>query len=451
LKLLARRLAWRRNRTGDAAPPDRGLRRAVPGLSQRGQSLTELALILPLILLLTVAALDFGRIYLGYINVQNMARIAANYAANNPLAWGTAPDEDIQARYQSQVLEDSKANNCELPVVGGKSVVPDPTFTDVNLDGTATGLGDTVTVAINCDFAVITPMIGNILGGTVEVTAASNFPVKAGMTSVAASGPGSGGGGGVATPPSAAFEAGGVFSTDEPPWLWLTGPAVTVDFRDASGGGPATSWLWSFDDGTTATTRDAAHEFNCTVPDFYGFCSYLVSLKATNAAGHTTAYMGVLVEATSSVDFSVSPAVVSRGQTVTFTDASTAGGTNFRWDFGDGQTESGPGGTVTHAFAAAGTYSVRLWVTYPDPIDELGPASKTVTVNPGYCTVPSLTNVMFDKANETWQGAYHFTGTVERASGAPAPPKNFKITAQSIAAGNGATALCSSNIYVSSP
>ena len=438
MKLVARRPAWRRNRTRDANPPRR---------SQRGQSLTELALILPLILLLTVAALDFGRIYLGYVNVQNMARIAANYAANNPLAWGATPDADIQARYQSQVLEDSKANNCTLPVVGGKTVVPDPTFTDVNLDGTATGLGDTVTVAINCNFQVVTPMIGNILGGAVKVTAASNFPVKAGMTSVAASG---GGGGGVATPPSAAFEAGGVFSTDVSPWLWLTGPAVTVSFRDASGGGPATSWLWDFDDGTTATTRDAAHDYNCTVPDLFCFCVYLVSMKATNAAGHTTAYMGVLVEATSNVDFSVSPAVISRGQAVTFTDASTPGGTNFRWDFGDGGTQSGPGETVTHAFATAGTYSVRLWVTYPDPINELGPASKTVTVNPGYCMVPSLTNVRLHDANAIWQGApYNFTGTVKRATGAPSG--NFKITAQSIAAGNGATALCSSDVYVSAP
>ena len=359
MKLVARRPAWRRNRTDGAAPPRR---------SQRGQSLTELALILPLILLLTVAALDFGRIYLGYINVQNMARIAANYAANNPLAWGTTPDTDIQTRYQNQVIEDSAATNCELPVVSGMTVVPDPTFTDVNLDGTATGLGDTVTVAINCSFAVITPLLGNILGGAVAVTAESDFPVKAGMTSVAASGSGGGGGGGVTTPPSAAFEAGGLFTTDADPWLWLTGPNVTVSFRDASGGGPATSWLWGFGDGTTATTRDATHDYTCTVPDFFGFCSYLVEMKATNAAGHTTAYMGVLVEATSSVDFSVSPAVISRGQTVTFSDASTPGGTNFRWAFGDGGTGNGPGGTVTHAFATAGTFSVRLWVTYPDPI-----------------------------------------------------------------------------------
>src|SRR5215471_9013483 len=42
--------------------------------SKRGQSLVEFALVLPVILVLTLIALDFGRIYLGYINLQNMAR-----------------------------------------------------------------------------------------------------------------------------------------------------------------------------------------------------------------------------------------------------------------------------------------------------------------------------------------------------------------------------------------
>ena len=44
---------------------------------------------------------------------------------------------------------------------------------------------------------------------------------------------------------------------------------------------------------------------------------------------------------------------------------------------------------------------------------------------------------------------YNFTGTVRRATGAPSG--NFKITAQSITAGNGATAICSSDLYVSAP
>ena len=113
-----------RGGTTPAMPPP-------PRARQRGQSLTEFALLLPILLLLTVAALDFGRVYLGYINIQNMARIAANYAANNPLAWTVDPDAGIQERYENQILQDASATNCNLPVVGETPVIPDPIFTNI--------------------------------------------------------------------------------------------------------------------------------------------------------------------------------------------------------------------------------------------------------------------------------------------------------------------------------
>ena len=51
---------------------------------------------IPILLFLTLIALDFGRVYLGYINLQNMARIAANFAANNPTAWDATPDAEAR-------------------------------------------------------------------------------------------------------------------------------------------------------------------------------------------------------------------------------------------------------------------------------------------------------------------------------------------------------------------
>ena len=197
MTLDLRRLSAGRARTG-SSPVSRA--------RQRGQSLVEFALILPLLLLLVVIALDFGRIYLGYINVQNMARIAANEAANNPLAWSVTPDTAIQTQYRNKVLEDASATNCDLPVTGGGDpIVPDPVFTDRNSDGTNVGLGDEVTVQLTCFFSVVTPIISNILGDRIEVTAESNFPVKAGMTSVASAG--SGGGASAPSAPTSAFIA----------------------------------------------------------------------------------------------------------------------------------------------------------------------------------------------------------------------------------------------------
>ena len=433
--------------------PEKGRARsghaASPRESQHGQSLVELALVLPLILMLTLVALDFGRVYLGYINIQNMARIAANYAANNPLAWGTSPDAGIQERYRNQVLEDASATNCQLPVVGGQRVVPDPSFADADADGIAAGLGDTVTVQLHCSFQVITPMIANILGGSVAVSAESNFPVKAGMTSVVvAGGGGGGGGGGVTAPPSAAFVANSsVFSPTD---ITIIGPSVAVDFRDASGGGIATTYDWDFGDGATSIDQDVVHGYTCALVS----CSYIVTMTAGNPYGSTSAFMQVTVVGDAEVNFTSDRQVIDRGQTVTFTDTSTAGGTSWAWDFGDGATGSGATAAHTYSTTSGSPFTVTLTVTYPGPVTPPA-AVKTayITVTPGYCTVPSLTNVMFDKATvDVWRHApYNFTGTVLRADGAPKSPSNFKITAQSIASGNGATALCNSDVYVSSP
>ena len=91
----------------------------------RGQSLVEFALVLPILLFLTLTALDFGRIYLGYINIQNMARIAANYAANNPNAWTGGGDADAQAQFRNQILQDGAVTNCALPKSGSTTDRPD--------------------------------------------------------------------------------------------------------------------------------------------------------------------------------------------------------------------------------------------------------------------------------------------------------------------------------------
>jgi PKD repeat protein len=63
------------------------------------------------------------------------------------------------------------------------------------------------------------------------------------------------------------------------------------------------------------------------------------------------------------------------GQPVTFTDQSDGEPTSFTWDFGDGAT--GTGASVTHAFAGAGSFTVKLTVGRDG---ETATASKTITV-----------------------------------------------------------------------
>ena len=47
----------------------------------RGQALVEFALVLPVMLLLLLLAVDFGRLFFTYIAVNNAAREATSYAA----------------------------------------------------------------------------------------------------------------------------------------------------------------------------------------------------------------------------------------------------------------------------------------------------------------------------------------------------------------------------------
>jgi PKD repeat protein/Flp pilus assembly protein TadG len=405
----------------------------------RGQSLVEFALTLPVLLMLTLIALDFGRVYLGYINVQNMARIAANFAANNPDAWSATPDATRQTQYRNQILADASATNCRLPKAGGVPVLPDPTFSDANGDGTTTDLGDRARVQLTCTFDVITPVISSILGGSVRVSAESSFPVKTGMTAFS----GGSGSGGSGIPPNAAFIANSAIVTPDP--LTIIGPDVAVDFRDTSGGGSATDWAWDFDDGGTSTAQDVTHAFTCATPP----CTYAVAMTATNPFGSSSASMEVTVVDASDVNFVSDVQVIDRGGTVTFTDASTSGGTSYDWTFGDGGIGSGT--SAAHTYLTAGTFDVSLTVTYPAPTGDVTTTKiGYITVNDGYCPVPSLIGVKFNDANGIWQGPPNtFTGTVQRD--ATAPNGNFKIGAQSITGGPGQTALCSSNILVGQP
>ena len=418
-------------------------------LEQRslGQSLVEFALTLPVLLFLTLVALDFGRVYLGYINLQNMARIAANFAANNPDAWGSTPNTTAQTHYRSQILADASAINCRLPQSSGVAAVPTPQFFDEDSDGNTNHLGDRVAVQISCTFDVITPGISNVLGGTVAVSAESNFPVKKGVSYVddASSG------GGTPVGPNAAFTANDILSSQTAGDAKINDNSpFTVVFRDTSGGVP-TQWDWDFGDGTTLSvtnTDPITHVYSlpnalCTSDP----CVFRAILTASNADGSSKAYMDVSVSGTSQVAFTVDQTLVKPGVAVGFTNKSTPGGTAFKWDFGDGATASTE--NASHAYSAPGTYKVKLTVTYPSPTgDESFTKDPGISVDWGYCLVPSLTAMRFNDADAKYRGApYNFVGHVVRQAGAPSG--NFLILIQSLTATS--YAPCNWDIEVTTP
>ena len=147
-----------------------------------GQSLVELALVLPVLLLIVLIALDFGRVFFGYVTLTNATRIGANYAASHPSAWGTPGNATEAAEYQALVKRDTDTANCTL-LPSGPNPVPTPLFTDgadTDSPDTNTDVGDRVEVGLQCTFKPLTPIIGAVVGNSLVMSANAEFPVRAG-------------------------------------------------------------------------------------------------------------------------------------------------------------------------------------------------------------------------------------------------------------------------------
>jgi hypothetical protein len=134
----------------------------------RGQSLVEFALLVPFLLLIVLFAIDFGRIYMGWVTINGMARVGANYAAQHPDAWTTPGDPTAQATYLTLMTASEGALDCALVPP------PAPTFPS------GRQVGKPAQVDIDCDFPVIAPLISLVVGEQVRVSASSSFPITYG-------------------------------------------------------------------------------------------------------------------------------------------------------------------------------------------------------------------------------------------------------------------------------
>lgn len=148
--------------------------------ARRGQSLTEFALVLPVLLVVVLFALDFGRAFFSWVTITNASRIGANYAAMYPRdTYSMTPATNP---YVSQVTSDgANALSGVCPLRSGTDFLP------VFIDGpdsnvTTRDLGDSARVTISCTFRPLTPIVGGIVGTSFTITASSTFPIRTGFT-----------------------------------------------------------------------------------------------------------------------------------------------------------------------------------------------------------------------------------------------------------------------------
>jgi len=408
------------------------------GRSAVGQALTEFALILPVLILLMLIVLDFGRLFMSYVTMNNLVRMAANYGATDPDAFTGTPN---LTTYNAILARESGGLNCTLRADGAGNNPPIPTYPG------GTDLGQMSIATMTCDFGLITPVIGQILGNSLPISVTAQYPIRTGAIenisgSTTLPPPGS---------PVADFDFIGVSggTVDGSGNVTGMGP-ITVNFQDQSSN--AQTWLWDFGDGTTYTLgpNPPAHAY----PDCPSGCVHTVRLRVTNPVGQSTRSHTITQTASAGpppvADFYGTPVGTapdangggSSGAaifgsiplTVNFTNTST-NATAWSWNFGDGSAASTVQ-TPSHQYNTLGIYTVTLTITAPTGGT---PSTRANYITVG-CVVPNFAGSSVTAAGATWTGA-HFTGTIRyrqsgnNGNGNPNPPGSGTITGQTIAGG----------------
>ncbi len=177
---------------------------------------------------------------------------------------------------------------------------------------------------------------------------------------------------------------------DRAPAASFTAPASALTRRsvsfDASASadpdGTITSYLWNFGDGQTQNTTSptTAHSYRLPGPK-------MVTLTLTDDSG-TTAQVSheVSVAHLPPVASFTAPKSVSTGQLASF-DASASSDsdgtiTSYRWNFGDGTSQTTAGPRTFHVFHRSGTWAVVLTVTDDGAGTSLTRHAVTVTDRP---------------------------------------------------------------------
>src|SRR5262245_891306 len=94
----------------------KGLRTGRPNGGRRGAAAAELAIILPLLVTVVLAAVDFGRFASAYIALTNAARAGAaygmmnNYTASTLAGWQAGITQAARDEISPQVGADNAAN-----------------------------------------------------------------------------------------------------------------------------------------------------------------------------------------------------------------------------------------------------------------------------------------------------------------------------------------------------
>ena len=355
-----------------------------PRARSRGQAMVEFALVLPLLALLLVMAIDFGRVFFGWVALQNATRIAADYASERADAWPANNPLELQAQgiYRDVVENDLQAINCEPPGGGDWQTadVPDPTFPD------GKDVGDPTVVHLECTFALITPLAELIVGGPVALDAEATFAIHEGATL------------GLPTPTPTPTPSPTPAITPSPAPTNCTVPATVLGSRNTArnlwaGNGFVPANLIEVGNGNF-TVQTQSLTANSSVPcnSAMTIWANVVATPSPTPVPTATAVPTPTPPPTPSptpacqtpvASFTASPATTGTSPlTVQFTDTSTPRNcpiTTWTWNFGDG-TPTVTTQNASHTFTHPGPQQNRSFTVQLTVSSAAGPAFTTTTI-----------------------------------------------------------------------
>lgn len=217
-------------------------------------------------------------------------------------------------------------------------------------------------------------------------------------------------------------------------------------------------YYWDFGNGTTSTTDDDLFQLPVFTAD-PDTTSYTIMLVANNECGTDTAYHTITVlPNTVNSFFNTSTTAGCVPLTVDFTQY-TLGGTNYHWNFGDGNVSSTY--SPSHTFTQTGTFNVSLIVDNSCSFDTTVVA---ITVHPSPVVAFShepdsvCTFTQFQFINESeplasylWNFGDGNTSNLTNPTHAYATPGTYTVTLSGTSIDGSCTSSTTEQITVSNP
>jgi len=153
------------------------LRARSPYDGEAGVALVEFALVLPLLLLLLLGALDFGKAFNYWIDETHLSNEAARWAAVNK---NPGPGATLQATIRQQADTPELRN-------GGSASIANPAQVCISFPSGTSNVGDPVRVSVSTTYTFLS-FLGNKLGivQNKQISASSTMRLEARPTNYSA-------------------------------------------------------------------------------------------------------------------------------------------------------------------------------------------------------------------------------------------------------------------------